>query len=76
MLAEEGFLARWERIDGEYKLTEFSCPYYSLADKHAEICILDKELIVNVLQRPVKQHTCMLDGEGGCEFTFNGEGID
>jgi predicted ArsR family transcriptional regulator len=70
LLSEEGFLARWERVSDEYRLTEFSCPYYSLADKHEEICILDKELIVSVLQRPLKQHTCMLDGDGGCEFIF------
>lgn len=74
LLAEEGFLAKWERLNGKYKLTEYSCPYYSLADSHAEICSLDKSLIINVLQTPITQHSCMMDGDSCCEFTFSADG--
>jgi DeoR family suf operon transcriptional repressor len=76
LLAEEGFLAKWEHANGKYKITEFSCPYYSVVDQHAEICGLDKELIVNVLQTPIEQHRCMVNGDNCCEFTFSASGID
>lgn len=75
LLSEEGFMASWERSNGEYKLTEFSCPYVSLVDRHSEICGLDKQLIVNILQRPVKQHSCMVAGDSCCEFTFSADGV-
>jgi len=74
LLSEEGFLARWKRLNGEYILTEFSCPYGSLVDRHSEICILDKELITNVLQRPLTQTSCMVNGDSCCEFTFPVDG--
>ncbi|MFQ5399900.1 MAG: helix-turn-helix transcriptional regulator [Anaerolineae bacterium] len=70
LLAEEGFLAHWNKVDGQYQLVEYSCPYYSLAHEHGEICILDKQLIVDVLQTPIQQHSCMVAGDGTCSFTF------
>lgn len=70
LLSEEGFLAKWERLNGEYVLTEFSCPYGSLVDRHAEICVFDKELIANLVQRPFRQTSCMVNGDSCCEFTF------
>ena len=72
LLAEEGFLARWEEQDGEYHLVEYSCPYISLGKEHTEICTFDKELIVSVLRRDVEQHSCMLTGAHCCEFSFAG----
>jgi DeoR family transcriptional regulator, suf operon transcriptional repressor len=70
MLAQEGFMATWEKQNGEYHLTEFSCPYISVGHKHSEICSFDKELMLRVLQTEVKQHSCMLDGDSCCQFTF------
>lgn len=70
MLAEEGFLARWEKIDDEYHLIEYSCPYISVGEEHTEICSFDKELIIAVLNTDVKQHSCMLNGDQCCEFSF------
>lgn len=70
LLADEGFLATWENIDGEYTLTEYSCPYISVGRSHNEICTIDKELIVNVLQTPVVQTSCMLKGDECCQFSI------
>ena len=68
LLADEGFLASWEISDEGYILTEYSCPYISVGRSHTEICTIDKELIVNVLQVPVEQNSCMLDGGECCQF--------
>ncbi|MFN2124483.1 MAG: hypothetical protein ACK2UP_13370, partial [Candidatus Promineifilaceae bacterium] len=51
-----------------YLVTEFSCPYLSLGEVHSEICTIDKELIINVLDAPVQQNSCMLDGGDCCQF--------
>ncbi len=73
LLAKEGFLARWEKVDDSYCLTEYSCPYISVGSTHAEICVLDKELMLNVLQTPIEQHSCMLQGDDCCQFTFSNQ---
>lgn len=70
MLSEEGFLVKWEKRNGRYTLTEYGCPYYSIGEEHTEICGMDKSLMVTVLRTPVEQHTCMLQGDGCCQFTF------
>lgn len=69
LLAEEGFLARWEKTEDGYQIIEYSCPYISVGQKHAEICILDKELMISVLGSPVQQQSCMLHGDECCHFT-------
>ncbi len=70
ILADEGFLARWELIDGQYHIIEYSCPYLSVGANHAEVCTLDKELIVSVMQTPIQQHSCMLKGDDCCQFSI------
>lgn len=71
MLSEEGFLAKWEKENGRYTLTEYGCPYYSVGQEHTEICGVDKSLMITILQTPVEQHTCMLEGDECCQFTFS-----
>lgn len=73
VLADEGFLARWEKIDGQYHIIEYSCPYLSVGANHAEVCSLDKELIISVMQAPIKQHSCMLNGDECCQFSIIGD---
>lgn len=68
LLGDEGFLASWERMDNGYSLTEYSCPYISVGQAHTEICAIDKELIINVLQTPIEQNSCMLQGGDCCQF--------
>lgn len=71
MLAEEGFLASWELTeDGNYQITEYSCPYYSVGQKHSEVCGFDRQLMIAVLDTQVTQETCMLSGDAACQFTF------
>ena len=68
LLEEEGFLASWERTADGYRLIEYSCPYAALGETHSEVCTIDKQLMINVLDTPVKQQSCMLDGGHCCEF--------
>ena len=68
LLGDEGFLASWEKQEDSYVLTEYSCPYISVGQSHTEICAIDKELIINVLDSPIQQNSCMLDGDDCCRF--------
>lgn len=70
LLKQEGFLAEWETTENGYKITEYSCPYISVGNQHSEVCHVDKQLILTVLQTPIEQHSCMLDGANCCEFTI------
>ncbi len=73
LLGEEGFLASWEKSQDGYILTEYSCPYISVGETHSEICNIDKEIIVNVLQSPIQQNSCMLNGGDCCQFVVHYE---
>lgn len=71
LLEQEGFLANWEKTEKGYMLTEYSCPYLSIGSQHSEICAFDKELMLNVMQTPIEQHSCMIEGADCCEFSIS-----
>ncbi|MCI0399159.1 MAG: DeoR family transcriptional regulator [Chloroflexi bacterium] len=71
LLGEEGFLAAWEQTADGYQLTEYSCPYISVGQKHQEVCTFDRQLVQIVLETEVTQHSCMLNGDTCCHFTFS-----
>lgn len=73
LLRDEGFLASWEKLDEGYLVTEYSCPYISVGQTHTEICAIDKELIINVLQTPIQQNSCMLEGGDCCQFMVHSD---
>lgn len=75
LLAEEGFLSRWEKDDQGYRIIEYSCPYVSLGQEHGEVCTFDKNLIIAVLQTDVHQHSCILKGDNCCEFSISEQAL-
>ena len=76
ILSDEGFLARWELIGSEYHIIEYSCPYLSVSANHSEVCTLDKALIISVMQAPIKQHRCMLNGDECCQFSIDADAVN
>jgi predicted ArsR family transcriptional regulator len=68
LLADEGFLARWEHRGNGYRITEYSCPFLNMGQTHAEVCTLDTALIQAVLETEIEQHSCMLNGDDCCQF--------
>ena len=69
LLAQEGFLASWEHTEKGYRLTEYSCPYFSIGQKHVEVCVLDRQIIQLVLDAEIKQQSCVLNGDDCCQFS-------
>ncbi len=76
MLSEEGFLVRMEQENGHFTITEYGCPYQSVSEEHAEICDMDQTLMVTILQTPVEQHSCILNGDECCQFTFSASAVE
>ena len=48
-LAEKGFVVDWEAKDNNYMIHAYSCPYRQVAKNHAEVCLLDKQIINSML---------------------------
>ncbi|MCB0046647.1 MAG: MarR family transcriptional regulator [Caldilineaceae bacterium] len=46
-------------------LHTYNCPYHELAQKHAEICAMDEQIMRMVLGSDVSLSACMM-GDGGC----------
>ncbi len=68
LLADEGFIAQWEKTTEGYRITEYSCPYISVGQHHGEVCTLDTSLMLTVLGTEVEQQSCMLRGDDCCQF--------
>ena len=68
ILADEGFIAQWEKTKQGYRITEYSCPYISVGQKHDEVCTLDTSIMLTVLGTEVEQQSCMLNGDECCQF--------
>lgn len=69
ILGTEGFLASWEKDqNGEYVLTEYSCPYFFVGQDHPEVCQIDWQVITTILDAPVTREDCMLHGDTNCKF--------
>ncbi len=71
MLGTEGFLAHWNRTGETISLTEYSCPYLRIGQRHPEVCAIDQSVIQQVLNVNVEKTTCVLDGADRCVFVIS-----
>lgn len=46
----------------------FSCPYFDVAQEHAEVCTMERQMIEKVLGEKMVQEHSMLDGHHHCCF--------
>lgn len=70
LLAQEGFMIEWEKLEGEYHIHEISCPYYHVGQSHPEVCVVDQTLISTVLSIPVNKINCVLSGDKHCTYVI------
>ena len=49
-------------------LREYNCPYHDLSLRHREICLMERDMIGQVLGTEVTLQKCMHDGHSGCTF--------
>jgi len=68
LLGAEGFMARWNRTGETISLTEYTCPYLVIGQRHPEVCAIDQTVIQQVLNANVEKTTCVLEGGDRCVF--------
>lgn len=49
-LTDQGFLTRWEKTDEGYVVTNINCPYRRVSRDHGELCIMDTEMIGQLME--------------------------
>lgn len=52
----------------EVVLSEYSCPYFSVAQDNQDVCVVEQRMLEQVLGRKVRLTRRMLDGHPGCHF--------
>jgi predicted ArsR family transcriptional regulator len=67
-LTEKGYNARWETRDGHYELLACNCPYMGVADRHHELCLMDQEMIQNLVPGATRYETRALHGSSHCTY--------
>lgn len=71
VLGAEGFMAKWNRTGETISLTEYSCPYLHIGQRHPEVCAIDQTVIQQLLNANVEKTTCVLDGADRCVFVIS-----
>ena len=68
VLGEEGFLSRVEKAGDDFLVTQCSCPFYYVAERHPEVCELDLHLMNAALGAPIKRTAWVMNGDNVCAF--------
>ncbi|MGD9148030.1 MAG: ArsR family transcriptional regulator [Anaerolineae bacterium] len=67
-MEEQGFISRWEKTDEGYVVTNINCPYRSVSREHDEVCIMDTQILSQLLNVTPQRVTSMQAGETSCRF--------
>jgi len=68
LLTAHGVMSKVDEKADAFVLTEYTCPYYSLAREHREVCDMEIEALELALGSPVTLYQSQLDGHNGCQF--------
>jgi len=70
-LAEKGFVVDWEAKDNNYMIHAYSCPYRQVAKDHAEVCLLDKQIISSMLNTTPTRIACLTTDDDYCTYRIS-----
>ena len=73
ILVAEGHVTGWGDDDGVPQLTLLTCPFHHVASQHLEVCHLDLEIIEQVMDVPIRQVACIVQGDPTCKFKLQPE---
>jgi predicted ArsR family transcriptional regulator len=68
-LSARGYLARWEKSDGEFALRICNCPYRQVALAHRQVCEMDRALLGGLAGLPLKMTHCIAHQDSQCVFS-------
>ena len=67
-MEEQGFISRWEKSEEGYIITNINCPYRNVTREHDEVCIMDTQILTQLLNVTPQRLTSMQAGESSCRF--------
>lgn len=67
-LTDKGFAVCWEPDGDDYLIHAHSCPYRQVVKDHPEICQLDKQVIVSMLNTTPTRIACLTSGDSHCTY--------
>ena len=70
-LTQHGYLARWERAEGEddgYLLHKYNCPYAGVSADHQELCMMDQALVDELIGQPSHRSQSMITSGHRCTY--------
>ena len=70
-LSGRGYMARWEKSNGELLLNVCNCPYRQVAHEHREICEMDRAMIGALMEAPLKMTHCLASQDERCQFVVS-----
>jgi predicted ArsR family transcriptional regulator len=70
IMQDLGFQANliYDQKTADYKINAHNCIYHAIAQKHHEICTLDRVFIGELLGKNIELQSCMAKGDGSCCF--------
>lgn len=62
-------------VEGEdaIVLHEYSCPYFDVAQQTSDVCAIERQMLEQVLGRPVRLTRRIVDGHVGCQFVVDAD---
>ncbi len=70
-LSQRGYMARWEKSNGDLQLSVCNCPFRQVALEHREICEMDIAMIGALLDAPARMTHCIANQDGQCQFVVS-----
>jgi DeoR family transcriptional regulator, suf operon transcriptional repressor len=59
--------------DDAIVLHEYSCPYFDVAQQTSDVCSIERQMLEQVLGRPVRLTRRIVDGHVGCQFVVESD---
>lgn len=68
VLEERGSIASWTEHDGEFLLSQHTCPWWNVATKNSAVCALDVQFVRGLMDADARLTTSLLRGDDCCTF--------
>ena len=71
-LDDLGYMARWERQDGDaYLLHVANCPYEQVSSQHEEVCTIDLTMLTRLLGTSPRRVSWAAQGDHQCTYAIH-----
>ena len=74
--SEEGAIANWERLNGDYVLRQYNCPNLLVSRTHQQVCDVEHEYLTRLLGATVVRTECIGKGDRTCTYVVSESAIN